>query len=123
MPHGFAWERWATEERKVSWDGYISYDGVLYGLPSVPPLTGSVVQVRVQRGVLHIWSAGQLVVSLAMRARSGEVITHPEQFRTVPPASSYGKATEPLGHQVSQPSVARRALAEYDALTTRQVAA
>ena len=123
LPQGFAWERWATEERKVSWDGYISYDGVLYGLPSNPPLTGTLVQVRVQRGVLHIWSAGQLVVSLALRARSGEVITHPEQFRTVPPASSYLKTTEPLGHQVSPPSVARRALAEYDQLTTGQVAA
>ena len=33
LPAAFAWERFATEDRKVSWDGYLSYDGVLYGLP------------------------------------------------------------------------------------------
>ena len=38
LPQAFAWERFATEERKVGWDGYLSYDGVLYGLPSSPPL-------------------------------------------------------------------------------------
>ena len=40
LPEAFAWERFATEERKVSWDGYLSYDGVLYGLPSSPPWPG-----------------------------------------------------------------------------------
>ena len=29
LPQAFAWERFATEERKVTWDGYVSYDGVL----------------------------------------------------------------------------------------------
>src|SRR5438105_1066996 len=33
LPTAFAWERFATEERQVSWDGYLSYDGVLDGLP------------------------------------------------------------------------------------------
>jgi hypothetical protein len=42
LPQAFAWERFATEERKVSWDGYLSYDGVLYGLPSSPPVAGLV---------------------------------------------------------------------------------
>ncbi len=28
LPSGFAWERFGTEERRVSWDGFISYDGV-----------------------------------------------------------------------------------------------
>ena len=46
LPAAFAWERFATEDRKVSWDGYLSYDGVLYGLPSEPPLAGTTVQVR-----------------------------------------------------------------------------
>lgn len=121
LPTGFAWERWATEERKVSWDGYLSYDGVLYGLPSEPAVAGSVVQVRAQRGLLHVWQHGQLLVSLALRARSGEVVTHPEQFRTVAPASSYRHQAEPLGHQVGVSAVARRPLAEYDQLVAREV--
>ena len=32
-----------AEDRRVSWDGFISYDGVLYGLPAQPPVAGSVV--------------------------------------------------------------------------------
>lgn len=123
LPHGYAWERFATEERKVSWDGYLSYDGVLYGLPSDPPVAGRVVQVRAQQRVLHVWSQGQLLVSLAQRARSGEVVTHPDQFRTVAPASAHRQAAEPLAHQVSLAPVARRALAEYDQLVQSEVGA
>src|SRR2546428_3091396 len=59
LPQAFAWERFATEERKVGWDGYLSYDGVLYGLPASPPLAGAVVQVRERHGKLSLWAAGQ----------------------------------------------------------------
>jgi hypothetical protein len=120
LPHGYAWERFATEERKVSWDGYLSYDGVLYGLPSDPPVAGRIVQVRAQHRVLHVWSQGQLLVSLAQRPRSGDIVTHPDQFRTVAPASAHGQAAEPLAHQVSSLPVARRALAEYDQLVVAE---
>jgi transposase len=121
LPRGFAWERFATEERKVSWDGYFSYDGVLYGVPSDPPVAGRVVQVRAQHGVLHVWNAGQLLVSLAQRARSGDIVTHPDQFRTVAPASAHRQAAEPLAHQVSGTPVVRRALAEYDQMVAAEV--
>jgi hypothetical protein len=121
LPRGFAWERFATEERKVSWDGYFSYDGVLYGLPSEPPVAGRMIQVRAQYGVLHVWSQGQLLVSLAQRARSGDVVTHPDQFRTVASASAHRQAAEPLAHQVTVAPVARRALAEYDQFVTAEV--
>ena len=46
LPNDFAWQRFGTEERKVSWDGFISYDGVQYGLPSQAAVAGSVVLVR-----------------------------------------------------------------------------
>ena len=59
--------------------------------------------------------------SLAQRARSGEVVTHPEQFRNVAPANAQRQATEPLAHQVSGGGVARRALAEYDQLISAEV--
>lgn len=123
LPQGYAWERFATEERKVSWDGYFSYDGVLYGLSSEPPLAGSVVQVCVRHGLLHVWTQGQLVLTLAQRACSGEVVTHPEQFRTVAPAGSLRQAVEPLAHQVAGQGVARRNLAEYDQLLGSEVVA
>jgi transposase len=123
LPSGFAWERWATEERKVSWDGYLSYDGVLYGLPSTAAVAGGVVQVRPQHGLLNVWQHGQLLVSLALRPRSGEVVTHPEQFHNVAPASSYRQAADPLGHQVASLPVARRPLSEYDQLLGKELSA
>ncbi len=81
LPQAFAWERFATEERKVGWDGYLSYDGVLYGLPSSPPVAGAVVQVRERHGKLSVWSAGQLIVELAKRPQSHTHVEHPDQFR------------------------------------------
>jgi transposase len=116
LPAAFAWERFATEERKVSWDGYLSYDGVLYGLPSEPPLAGTVVQVREQRGVLSVWSRGQSVVSLVKRPRSQDIVDHPDQFRTVASANASRLAVVPLGHQRSAPQVVQRPLQEYDQL-------
>ena len=116
LPAAFASERFATEERKVSWDGYLSYDGVLYGLPSSPPVAGSVVQVRERAGMLSVWSHGQLLVELAKRAGSGEHVEHPDQFRTVAPAASRRAHLVPLGHQRPAPQVMTRQLSEYDQL-------
>ena len=116
LPQAFAWERFATEERKVSWDGYLSYDGVLYGLPSEPPLAGTVVQVREQRGILSIWSRGQSIISLAKRPHSQDIVDHPDQFRTVASANASRLAVVPLGHQRSAPQIVQRPLQEYDQL-------
>src|SRR5438270_6482197 len=116
LPTAFAWERFATEERKVSWDGYLSYDGVLYGLPSSPPMAGTIVQVRERHGILSVWSQGRLLAELAKRAQSQVTVTHPDQFRTVAPAASLRERTVPLGHQRPAPTVLTRALAEYDQL-------
>jgi hypothetical protein len=100
----------------VSWDGYLSYDGVLYGLPSDPPVAGTVVQVRERHGMLSVWSAGRLLAELAKRPLSQSTVTHPDQFRTVAPAASLRERTVPLGHQRAAPAVVTRALAEYDQL-------
>ena len=116
LPTAFAWERFATEERKVSWDGYVSYDGVLYGLPSEPPVAGSVVQVREWHGVLKVWSQGVLLAEVAKRPRSQSTVTHPDQFRTVAPAASRRTQMIPLGHQQLAPQVLTRDLSEYDQL-------
>ena len=116
LPQAFAWERFATEERKVGWDGYFSYDGVLYGLPSSPPLAGAVVQVRERHGTLAVWSAGQLIVELAKRSRSQTHVEHPDQFRHLAPAAARRAQMTPLGHLRPAPVVETRQLAEYDQL-------
>ena len=84
------------------------------GLPSSPPVAGSVVQVRERHGQLSVWSGGQLLAELAKRAGSGEHVEHPDQFRNVAPAASRRAAVVPLGHQRPAPQVMTRALAEYD---------
>ncbi len=62
--------RFATEDRKVSWDGYISYDGVQYGVPSEPAVAGTMVQVRERHGWLSVWAQGKLLMTVAKRPRS-----------------------------------------------------
>ena len=114
LPEAFAWERFATEERKVTWDGYVSYDGVLYGLPGTLQLAGKQVQVRERKGVLTIWSAGQQVFEIEKRPRSQDSVPHPQQWKTVPSVSATRRAPTPLGHLQPTPDVASRPLQEYD---------
>ncbi len=120
LPTDWAWERFATEERRVSWDGYVSYDGVLYGLPAArpghPPLVGTTVQVRERAGQLAIWSGGERLLVIAKHAQSRAVVPHPDQFRGVAPAAAALRATIPLGHRIPAPLVALRDLGEYDRL-------
>ena len=107
----------------MGWDGYLSYDGVLYGLPSEPPVAGRVVQVRERHGMLSVWSQGQLLAELAKRPLSQVTVTHPDQFRHVAPAASLRERTVPLGQKPPAPVVVTRALAEYDQLCGVEVLA
>jgi transposase len=114
LPQDYAWERFATEERKVTWDGYVSYDGVLYGLPGKLELAGKYVQVRERKGVLTVWAAGAQVLSIEKRPHSQESVTHPQQWAGVASVSETRRCPVPLGHQKPVPDVASRAPSEYD---------
>ena len=116
LPMEEVWERFGTEERRVSWDGFIAYDGVLYGLPSEPQVAGAVVRVRERNHQLLVFSGGQRIATLTKRPQSQEIVYHPDQFRTVEPVSARRAAAKPLGHQVPPPQVERRPLSEYDRL-------
>jgi hypothetical protein len=106
----------------VSWDGFISYDGVLYGLPCNPPVAGAVVLVRERHRELRIFHQGRLIATLQKQPRSQEIVMHPDQFRDVAPTPSLRHTTKPLGHQVEAPTVPVRELAEYDQLFAVEVA-
>jgi hypothetical protein len=116
FPETYTWERFGTEERKVSWDGYISYDGVHYGLPGDAKVAGTVVLVRERRLELRVFSGGQLVATLPKRPCSQEIVTHPHQFRMVAPVATVKQSAQPVGHQITPPQVTVRSLAEYDRL-------
>ena len=116
LPQGFAWERFRLEDHSVTNDGFVSFDGVLYGLPGPANLTGRVVQVGSRHGTLSVWHEGQLITSHRSEPRSGRQVLHPEQFRDVPAANIRGEMSKPVGHQVQPTSTIRRDLTEYDAL-------
>lgn len=116
LPEAFAWERFATEDRKVTWDGYVSFDGVLYGLPGTLLLAGKQVQVRERKGMLTVWNAGKQVFAIAKRPRSQDSVPHPDQWKGVPSADAIRRGPTPMGHLQPEPEVASRSLQEYDAL-------
>jgi len=116
LPPAFAWARFAAEDRRVSWDGYVSFDGVLYGLPAEAAVAGGAVQVRDQGRHLSVWHQGTQIASLSKQSRSGEIVPHPAQFRQILPAAALRRQRQPLAHQQAAPLVAQRATAQYDAL-------
>lgn len=119
LPAGWAWERFLAEERRVSWDGYVSYDGVLYGLPSrvgEAAVAGTRVHVSDWQGQLTVWQHGQIVLRVSKRLHSGTCVPHPDQFRDVLPAAAARRVSVPVGHQIPAPAVAQRPLSEYDQL-------
>ncbi|HET8846907.1 MAG TPA: IS21 family transposase [Ktedonobacteraceae bacterium] len=116
LPKDSTWERFGAEERRVSSDGFVSFDGVLYGLPSSPPMAGARVQVSMRQRHLRVFYQGMLVATHQVRSRSAEIVLHPEQFAGVPPTPSLRQALRPLGHQIPAPEVEVRTLAEYDQL-------
>ena len=106
----------------MSWDGFLSYDGVLYGLPAEPPVAGSIVQVRERQLQLRVFSKGNLIATLTKRPRSQDIVQHPDQFSKVSPTGSLRKTEQPLGHHITPPTVEIRNLAEYDHLFSQEVA-
>jgi transposase len=116
LPQGYAWERFGTEERRVSWDGFISYDGVLYGLPGTASVAGTLVSVREHHQELRVFARGERIATLTKRAQSGEVVPHPDQFQTVLSVSLQRTMNHPLGHLRPPPQVDKRDLGEYDHL-------
>lgn len=116
LPEGYAWHRYRCEERKVTWDGYVSYDGVLYGVPGPAKLTGTLVSVGTVGEQVQIFSGGLCVATHRRQATSGQVVMHPEQFTGFPTAHEQGRLPVPLGHLRGAPPLVHRALDEYDAL-------
>ena len=98
----------------MSWDGFISYDGVLYGLPSNPPVAGAMVLVRERHRELRMFHQGQLIATIRKQPRSQEIVIHPDQFRDVAPTPSLRFSEKPIGHQMPAPPVTIRSLSEYD---------
>lgn len=116
LPTGYAWERFRSESRRVTWDGFISFDGVLYGLPSDPLTAGAMVDVTCRDREILVWHKGRLITRHLLRHESGTTVWHPDQFKTIPPVAESRRIPAPLGYQVPATEAPRRALSEYDEL-------
>lgn len=119
-PHTL-WAPFVREERKVSWDGFISVDGVLYGLPAVAAVAGTTVAVERDRTHLTVW-AGERLVARLPRQSTG-IAVHPAQWDGVASAAARRRRVQPVGHQHAVPVVAHRPLATYDVLCGVEVPA
>lgn len=122
LPGEYAWERFATDDRKVTWDGFFSYDGVLYGLPGDLQLAGKTVQVRQRRGILTVWHGGKLVLTVEQRPQSQECVPHADQWKGVPTVTQTRRAPAPVSHLTPTPEVMSRHLSEYDLYAGLQTA-
>lgn len=116
LPRDYAWERFRSECRRVTWDGFISFDGVLYGLPSDPLTAGAMVDVTYRDQEILVWYQGRLIVRHAVRQESGTTVWHPDQFKTILPVAESRRIRAPLGYQVPELEAPRRLLSEYDDL-------
>lgn len=75
------------ERRQVSKDGYISYDGVLYGVPW--RFSGREVYVREIRDTVEIWTDGKLIASHQKQSQSRTIVSYPNQYARLTAANGY----------------------------------
>lgn len=97
--------------RRVSRDGYFSYQGVLYSVPW--QFAGGTVLVEEQiGGRLRVWWHEDLVAEHAMPRDGGRRIVNPEHTVGLPEAQRRGRAG---GLTQCYPDVQQRPLSVYDA--------
>ena len=119
-PHTL-WAPFVRDERKVSWDGFISVEGVLYGLPAEAAVAGATVTVELERQTLTVWTGERLIAHLPRHAAG--IAVHPAQWDGVASAAAQRRRVQPVGHQQSAPVVAHRPLGTYDVLCGVEVSA
>ena len=76
-PH-MVWAPFVREERKVSWGGVVSVNGVLYSLSATAALAGTTVMVEIERTQIGIWQGQNAVATLPRQTRG--IAIHPAQW-------------------------------------------
>ncbi|GMA58493.1 transposase [Alicyclobacillus sacchari] len=105
--------KFLREERKVSMDGYVSFDGVLYGVPW--QYSGRTVTVRQLGEQIEVWSEGTRIAVHEKSPRFNGVMRLKGQYAGLSTAQG---ATGPLpvARQVPVEAVDQRPLSVYAAL-------
>jgi len=105
--------KFLREERTVSLDGFVSYDGVRYGVHW--RYSGQRVLVRQVGQHVEIWQEGERI---AIHEKSGlwcGMVRLPGQYEGLKAADGALKP-KPLGRQLYEPEVEARPLAQYEEL-------
>lgn len=99
------------EERKVSMDGFVSLDGVSYGVPW--PYSGRVVTVRQLRDQIEIWSEG---TRIAVHEKSQRGLVRLKGQYAGLSAAQGATGPLPVARQIPADDVDQRPLSVYAAL-------
>ena len=111
LPSKVILDLYRYEARSVSKDGFISYDGVRYGVPW--EYSGRQVTVRAIKNKIEIFDGLQLIASHELVGSSGRMIFLEGQYRGL--AEKHGLTFIPGGREISQ-TVEERSLAMYEAI-------
>lgn len=103
--------RYRYESRLVSCDGFVSYDGVRYGVPW--EYSGKKVTVRAKKGMLEIFDGLQVIAAHDLEPHSGRIIFLEGQYRGL--AEKNG-LTFHYGAKKTADRVERRPLSVYEEL-------
>ena len=100
-------------ERIVSVDGFVSFDGVRYGVHW--RYSGQSVLVRQVGHHIEIWHQGECIAQHDKSNQWGGMVRLPGQYEGLKAAEGVLKP-RPLAHEISAPEVEQRPLAMYEEL-------
>lgn len=103
------------EDRRVSRDGYVNWEGSRYGVPW--QWSGATVQVGQRLGMVEVWAGDQRVAVHPRAQRSGQRFTLPGQWEGLPMGDQRPRA-QALAVQVPVGQVERRPLDVYELVAT-----
>jgi transposase len=114
IPSFDRWEKYLHEPRQVSRDGFVSYDGVRYGVPW--RYSGREVTVREVNGWVEIWADGSCISRHQKVYRSRATVFCENQYAGITTAQGYAYP-RPQARQISSQQVEVRSLDVYEQLT------
>lgn len=114
LPSPDRWAKFRFEPRKVSRDGFVSYDGVRYGVPW--RYSGREVKVRAVNGFVEIYYEKQLLAVHEKKYRTRTLVMCENQYTNLSTSQGYAYP-KPQGLQIPAQDVEVRSLDIYDRLS------
>lgn len=107
-------DSYTWEERKVSWDGFVSYDGVRYGINW--KLSGCTLRVKAHRGRILIADEHGEIIQEHGEVRSGRKYVYAaKQYEDFVELGAYAQPPS-FGRQIEHTQVEVRPLTSYEHL-------